>query len=161
MTGCPNSQPMTKIVDKGFLIGALSRLVGVSTQTIRYYERLGLIDPPQRTASQYRLYSAIDQERLQFIQKAKRFGLSLNEIGQLIAIRAEGIPPCADLKKMLEQHLDELDQHIQEMVNLRQQLANRYQRITAVLPDSLDEFSDELCNGSICGFIEHDDSYPP
>ena len=153
---------MTIIVGNGFLIGELSRLVGVSTQTIRYYERLGLLDPPQRTASRYRLYSEIDQERLQFIQKAKRFGLSLNEIGQLIAIRAEGVPPCADLKKMVEQHLDELDQHIQEMVNLRQQLVNRYQRITAVLPYDSDEFPDELCNGSICGFIEHDgDSYPP
>ena len=59
---------MTIIVDNGFLIGELSRLVGVSTQTIRYYERLGLLDPPPRTVSRYRLYSVIDQERLRFNQ---------------------------------------------------------------------------------------------
>ncbi|PSO95825.1 MAG: heavy metal-responsive transcriptional regulator, partial [Cyanobacteria bacterium QS_6_48_18] len=71
---------------KGLLIGELSRRVNLPTQTIRYYERLGLITPPERTASQYRLYSEEAIERLQFIQKAKIFGLSLDEIKQLIEV---------------------------------------------------------------------------
>lgn len=80
-------------VKKSLFIGELSRQVGISTGTIRYYERLGLLKPPQRTESQYRVYSQEDSERLRFIQKAKRFGLSLDEIKKLIDISASGVPP--------------------------------------------------------------------
>lgn len=60
---------------QGWLIGSLSRRTGISTQTIRYYERLGLLAPTERTNSQYRVYSQEAEERLQFTQKAKHFGL--------------------------------------------------------------------------------------
>jgi len=90
---------------EGWLIGELSDRVGVSAHTIRYYERMGLLEPPRRTESQYRIYGKENEERLRFIQKAKRFGLSLDEIKQLITIRTEGTPPCASLKTMVKQHL--------------------------------------------------------
>ncbi|PSO70539.1 MAG: heavy metal-responsive transcriptional regulator [Cyanobacteria bacterium SW_10_48_33] len=139
---------------KGLLIGELSRRVNLPTQTIRYYERLGLITPPERTASQYRLYSEEAIERLQFIQKAKIFGLSLDEIKQLIEVRTEGIPPCTSLQKMVKQHIHDLDQHIQEMLTFRQELARRYEQIDASLSDS--KPTEESCNGKICGLIEKD-----
>ena len=85
---------------QGLFIGELSHRVDVPTQTIRYYERLGLLDAPERTESQYRIYSEEAVERLQFIQKAKLYGLSLDEIKQLIKIRVEGVPPCASLKRL-------------------------------------------------------------
>lgn len=93
---------------RGWLIGELGHRVGVPPQTIRYYERLGLLEPPERTESDYRIYSETSEERLRFIQKAKRFGLSLDEIKQLIDIRASGIIPCAELKVMVKQHLHDL-----------------------------------------------------
>lgn len=141
---------------EGLLIGELSRRVNLPTQTIRYYERLGLLSSPKRTASNYRLYSEAEEERLDFIQKAKRFGLSLNEIKRLIDLRQDGVPPCADLKTMLKQHLAELDQRIQDMLSLRQELTRRYECIEAALPASHDVFDEAICNGRICGFIEQD-----
>lgn len=141
---------------EGLLIGELSRRVNLPAQTIRYYERLGLLSPPKRTASHYRIYSAAEEERLDFIQKAKRFGLSLDQIKRLIDLRQDGVPPCADLKTMVKQHLAELDQHIQDMLSLRQELAHRYEHIEAALPDSSELPDEAICNGKICGFIEQD-----
>lgn len=142
---------------EGLFIGELGCRVALPTQTIRYYERIGLLNPPKRTEAQYRVYSAEDEERLLFIQKAKRFGLSLNEIKKLIEIRTEGIPPCASLKAMVKQHLGNLDHQIQEMISLRQELANRYKQIDTLLPDSTAVQAEETCDGKICRFIEQED----
>jgi len=143
-------------VKQGLLIGELGKQVNLPTQTIRYYERLGLLDPPERTESQYRIYSADALERLRFIQKAKLFGLSLDEIKQLIEMRAGGIPPCASLKTMVKKHLDELDCHIQEMLAFRYELANRYGQICALLSDSPATTTEASFNGRICGLIERE-----
>ena len=141
---------------QGLFIGELSHRVDVPTQTIRYYERLGLLDAPERTESQYRIYLEEAVERLQFIQKAKLYGLSLDEIKQLIKIRVEGVPPCASLKAMVKKHLDELDYHIQEMLAFRQELANRYEQIDTLLSDSSAAHTEVNFNGRICGLIERE-----
>lgn len=141
---------------QGLFIGELSHRVDVPTQTIRYYERLGLLDAPERTESQYRIYSEEAVERLQFIQKAKLYGLSLDEIKLLIKIRVEGVPPCASLKAMVKKHLDELDYHIQEMLAFRQELANRYEQIDTLLSDSSAAHTEVNFNGRICGLIERE-----
>ncbi|UNU22691.1 heavy metal-responsive transcriptional regulator [Microcoleus vaginatus] len=143
-------------VKQGLLIGELGKQVNLPTQTIRYYERLGLLDPPERTESQYRIYSADALERLRFIQKAKLFGLSLDEIKQLIEMRAGGIPPCASLQTMVKKHLDELDCHIQEMLAFRHELANRYEQISAFVSDSPATTTEASFNGRICGLIERE-----
>ncbi len=140
---------------KGLLIGELSQQVNLSKQTIRYYERIGLLDPPQRTNSGYRLYSNEEKERLEFIQKAKNFGLSLEEIKTLIELRTKGILPCASLERMLKQHLDDLDQHIAEMIALRQELASRHQQIKSVLSNN-HKINQKSSSGKICSFIEQD-----
>jgi MerR family transcriptional regulator, copper efflux regulator len=143
-------------VKSGLYIGELSRQTGIPTQTIRYYERLGLLNPPQRTESQYRVYSEEDVERLQFILKAKRFKLSLDEIKKLIDIRVSGILPCADLKVMVKKHLDELDYQIQEMAALRESLANRYQEIDKLLADPLNVSSNGIDDSTICWLVERE-----
>jgi DNA-binding transcriptional MerR regulator len=139
---------------EGWLIGELSDRLGISAHTIRYYERLGLLEPLRRTESQYRIYGEENEERLRFIQKAKKFGLSLDEIKQLIAIRTEGTPPCASLKTMVKQHLDDLDCQIEEMMSLRRELASRYEEIDQSLPDVSTLPTEEICQGKICGLIE-------
>lgn len=143
-------------VKQGLLIGELSQQVNLPTQTIRYYERLGLLDPPERTQSQYRIYSEDALERLRFIQKAKLFGLSLDEIKQLIDIRARGTAPCTSLQAMVKQHLDELDCHIQEMLALRSELASRYEQISASLADLAATRTETSFDGRICGLIERE-----
>lgn len=136
------------------LIRDLSRAAGVPASTIRYYERLGLLQAPQRSAAQYRLYGTADVERLRFIQKAKRLGLSLTEIGQLIALRAGGTAPCQQLKAMVSSHLQQLDQQIAELQALRQELATYHANLVAQLPDDATVPTETLCQGTICGFIE-------
>ena len=139
---------------EGWLIGELSDRVGVSTHTIRYYERLGLLEPSRRTEAGYRIYGEENEERLRFIQKAKRFGLSLDEIKQLITIRNQGTPPCASLKTMVEQHLDDLNRQITEMISLRRELADRYEEIEPSLSDASTSATKEICRGKICELIE-------
>jgi DNA-binding transcriptional MerR regulator len=65
-------------------LAALARSVGVNPETIRYYERRGLLAPPPRTASGYRQYSALDRERLALIRRAKDLGFTLAEIADLV-----------------------------------------------------------------------------
>lgn len=132
---------------KGMLIGELSRRVDLPPHTIRYYERLGLINPPERTESKYRVYSEEDEVRLRFIKQAKLFGLSLDEIKQIINLRAEGIAPCEHLKKMIKRHLDDLDHRIQELVAFRNELARRYERLKSI---------SDAPTGTICGLIEQE-----
>ncbi|MBF2036459.1 MAG: heavy metal-responsive transcriptional regulator [Leptolyngbyaceae cyanobacterium T60_A2020_046] len=142
------------------LISQLSKKLSIPAHTIRYYERLGLLQSPQRNAAQYRLYKTSDVERLRFIQKAKRLGLSLTEIGQLIALRAGGTPPCQQLKTMVANHLQQLDLQIAELQALRQDLATYHTDLEAQLPDTSTPLPDSLCKGTICGFIEQEPDDP-
>lgn len=133
-------------VDRPMRIGELSRRAGVSTQAIRYYEQIGLLDEPQRSQSDYRLYTAADVERLGFIKKAKLFDLSLAEIRELIDLRVEGIRPCERLMDLVKQRISELDRRIEDMVAFRADLACRYERASLADKQQLD--------GRICGIIE-------
>lgn len=137
------------IVVKGLLsISKLSREVDIPAHTIRYYERFGLIPAPSRADNNYRVYSIEHQERLVFIQKAKRFGLSLREIKTLIDIRGEGSAPCEEVKKLVKMHLQEMDDRIQSMIAFRDELADRYRRLESV----------GAASGAVCGLIERDNS---
>lgn len=128
---------------EGMFIGDLSEQAGVPTQTIRYYEQLGLLDPPDRTDSRYRVYTAEHLERLQFIRRAKTFGLSLEEIKQLIDMRSEGVAPCCHLKGLVERHIDDLNRRIKELTLFRDELLRRYESMES-----------EAREGRICGIVE-------
>jgi len=138
----------------GLYISQLSRQANVPVPTIRYYERLGLLDPPQRTQSQYRIYSTEAKERLQFIQQAKQFGLSLEEIKQILDLSVSGITPCHRVKNLLKQHLDEVDRRIQEMIAFRQELTHRYQQLNDLLSETSGAAAPAMPDGKVCGFIE-------
>ncbi|MBI2830377.1 MAG: heavy metal-responsive transcriptional regulator [Chloroflexi bacterium] len=125
-------------------IGKVSRQLGTPAHTIRYYERLGLLPPASRAANSYRIYTKEHVERLQFIQKAKQFGLSLDEIKQLVDIRAGGTMPCEEVRRLIKTHLEELDIRVQKMIAFRDELAERYQQ--------LEEVGAAL--GVVCGLIE-------
>jgi len=120
---------------RGWLIGELSRLADISVQTIRYYERLDLLLKPQRTPQGYRLYSTDALERLLFIQGAKAFGLSLDEIKQLLVLQAAHTIPYATFKFMVKKQIEKLDQQIQELMTQRQAISERLELIIEVLPD--------------------------
>ncbi len=90
---------MTPSQRTGLRIGELAQRADTSSDTIRYYERLGLLEPPERTASGYRRYGDEDVGRLQFIRRAKRLGFSLRDIRGLVETAAEG--QCGPLRRQV------------------------------------------------------------
>lgn len=100
----------------------LSKLTGVSTKTIRYYETVGLMPPPQRDANNYRQYSSGDMERLRFIASARSLGFPIKDISEFLLARDEGIAPCDEVLEKLTQKLDEIDHRIAAMLALRESL---------------------------------------
>lgn len=103
-------------------IGKLAKQSGVAIDTVRFYEREGLLPRATRTHSGYRLYSAADIDRLRFIRRAKGLGFSLDEIGELLHLNAAK-GSRASVKKLAQQRLSDLNQKIAEMTVIRDTLA--------------------------------------
>jgi len=100
-------------------IGELSKGTGVSIDTIRYYEQRGLIPTAARTSSGYRQYSTGDVARLRFIVQAKDLGFTLEEISQLLAIRADD-RNCAEVRAVAEAKAGEIETRIRKLSRMRQ-----------------------------------------
>jgi DNA-binding transcriptional MerR regulator len=107
---------------RGLRVAQLAEAVGTSSDTIRYYERAGLLPAPARTAAGHRAYDAGSIDRLKFIRGAQRLGLRLREIGDLLAIRDTGVCPCEPAGELLRRRLVELDEEMARMVALREQM---------------------------------------
>ncbi|MEW6683241.1 MAG: heavy metal-responsive transcriptional regulator [Nitrospirota bacterium] len=100
-------------------IGWLAREAGVRVDTVRYYERRGLIPPPSRRDSGYREYTDDDLARVRFIRRAKDLGFSLAEIAELLNLRVDRRKTCADVKREAERKMAEIDQRIAELARMR------------------------------------------
>ncbi len=106
-----------------YLIGQLSALCQVSSDTLRFYEKHGLLIPSGRSDSGYRLYSEEDKQRIMFILRAKRIGLSLEEIRELLGIRLEASQhSCAEVKAITQTKLNLVDEKIAELKKIRRAL---------------------------------------
>ncbi|MEV4442953.1 MerR family transcriptional regulator [Streptomyces sp. NPDC049577] len=110
--------------DRGLTVTGLAREVGVSAHAVRYYEREGLLLPPERSAAGYRRYGPDAVERLRFIQGAQCLGLKLREIRDLLAVRDAGACPCGSAGDLLRRRMGEIDQEIARLVRLRAQLGD-------------------------------------
>ena len=100
-------------------VSKLAERAGTSADTLRYYERIGLLPEPERSPSGYRLYGDEAAERVQFIRRAQRFGLRLHEIGELLQIRERGLCPCGHTRQLLEGRMAELDREMETLARLR------------------------------------------
>lgn len=98
-------------------IGELASAAGVSTDAVRYYERLKILPRPSRTRAGYRLYSEEDVERLRFIKQAQSLGLSLDEVKELLPARRAGLSECERVRDLLAAKLAELDTKIADCVD--------------------------------------------
>lgn len=103
-------------------IGELADAFGINPKTIRYYEEIGLLPEPSRSPSGYRQYGPAGRERLGFVLKAKATGLTLEEIGQVVALRQNGREPCAHVQTLIDQKIAALDDQIRALIELRQEL---------------------------------------
>lgn len=103
-------------------IGDISRLLGVSADTLRYYEKIGLLPRVSRSASGIRRYGERDVSRLRFIQRAQKMGFSLAEIAQLLAMRDNPQRARESVRKLTATKLGEVETHLKELTLLRNEM---------------------------------------
>jgi DNA-binding transcriptional MerR regulator len=96
----------------------------VSSATIRYYEREGILPEPPRSPSGYREYDGADVERIEFIKAGQVLGMRLSDIKELIGIREHGRCPCGHTTQVLERRIVEVDQEIDRLMRLKTNLMN-------------------------------------
>ncbi len=108
---------------EGLSIGQLARKSGVNVETIRYYERRGLLPAPPRGRSGYRHYSPRDIQRVRFIKRAQRLGFTLKEVSELLQLKVDPQTTCADVRRRAEIKMAEIDQRILELHAMRQALS--------------------------------------
>lgn len=99
-------------------IGELAKLSGCSIQTIRYYEKEGLISAPERTEGNFRMYNTALLERLSFIKNCRALDLTLNEIKNLISLQNSPGTPCEAVNEMIDAHLLVVESRIADLQKL-------------------------------------------
>lgn len=109
----------------------VAKRLGVGIEAVRFYESKGLIDPPQRTESGYRLYGEKELARIRFVQHAKEVGFSLAEIKQLLELKADPGGKCGDVLNQAREKLDRIDERIQALERIRSSLTRFVQHCVA------------------------------
>jgi len=114
--------------EKPLLIGRLAKLLGVRPDTIRFYERSGLLPKPSRAASGYRVYNDAALNQVRFIRKARSLGFSLDEIRRIMNLRGHGKETCRSVIAMAEATLAETEAKLQELSKFKETLARNLKR---------------------------------
>jgi MerR family mercuric resistance operon transcriptional regulator len=104
-------------------IGQVARRADVGVETVRFYERQGLVPEPPRSASGYRQYPEETIARLHFIQRAKELGFSLREVEELISLRFESSACASDVKNKAEEKVRDIDDRIRDLQRMRKSLS--------------------------------------
>ena len=125
-------------------IGEVAKRTGIGIETLRFYERSGLLSRPARTEGGYRLYDAEALNTLDFIKRAQTLGFTLEEIKRIIAESRAGESPCAEVREVVRQRLAELDERMAQMQRYRDALAH-----------TLKQWDERgQADGHFCGLIE-------
>ena len=103
-------------------IGALAKATGTKVETVRWYERVGLLPAPARTSGNYRVYGAAHLGRFSFIRRARDLGFSLDQIRTLLDIAGQHDRSCKAVDMIAREHLDEVDRKIADLQALRWEL---------------------------------------
>ena len=125
----------------GLLIGALAKATGTKVVTIRYYEQIGLLAPPVRTAGNYRAYDRTHLRRLGFIRRCRGLGFTLDQIRTMLDLVGRHGHDCVEVDRIALEHLDEVEAKIADL----QRLAGELRRLSS------------QCQGGVigeCGIIE-------
>ncbi|HEX2836413.1 MAG TPA: heavy metal-responsive transcriptional regulator [Thermoanaerobaculia bacterium] len=120
------------------LSGELARLCGVSADTIRHYERLGLLPAAERGANGYRRFPRESVDRVALIRRAVAIGFSLVEVQRILRQRDGGAAPCRGVRAMAGEKLTDLDRRIAEMTAMREELVAILQQWDARLAGTAD-----------------------
>jgi MerR family copper efflux transcriptional regulator len=123
--------------------------VGMPSRTVRYYDRIGLVQADDRSEAGYRLYGAEEEGRLLFVRRAKRLGFSLDEIrGLMAAAESGGGATVPELERLLDQKIDEIDARMAELSAFRDRL------IEYRAGKQLSEAGCHCGNGAFCGCLD-------
>lgn len=108
---------------KGLKRAKLAERTGCNLETIRYYEKIGLMPDPPRTSSGYRVYDDTHAERLGFILRGRQLGFSIDELRGLLLLVDRGTQTCAEVKVLTEQHLEDVRAKIEDLRRIEKVLA--------------------------------------
>lgn len=103
-------------------VSDVAKRAGISPDTVRYYEELGLLPSPPRSASGYRQFGEETLSRIKFIKGAQSLGLRLSDIGELLKIQDDGGCPCGHTKTLIDQRLEQVNREIEVLLGLREDL---------------------------------------
>jgi MerR family mercuric resistance operon transcriptional regulator len=109
-------------------IGAVSKQTGCNIETIRYYERIGLLSAPGRSGGGYRVYATADVKRLSFIRRARDLGFDLDQIRALLALSGDTEDRCADVRQLANEHLHEVQAKIADLRRMEMALRQLIQK---------------------------------
>jgi Zn(II)-responsive transcriptional regulator len=104
-------------------IGKLAQRADVGVETLRYYERRGLIEPERRTSSGYRLYHHDALRRLRFIRRAQALGFSLDEISELLSLSEQPAESAAEVKQLAQSKIDDIASRILDLTRMKRALS--------------------------------------
>ncbi|MET4683576.1 MerR family transcriptional regulator [Brevundimonas faecalis] len=104
-------------------IGELGRRTGTKVETIRYYERIGLLIAPARTEGNYRAYGEAELNRLSFVRRARDLGFSIEQVCDLLALSDRRDQSCAEVDELAGAHLAEVERKIADLEALRRELS--------------------------------------
>ncbi|MBL8186917.1 MAG: heavy metal-responsive transcriptional regulator [Acidobacteria bacterium] len=125
-------------------IGEVAKRTGIGVETLRFYERSGLLSRPARTEGGYRLYDSEALDTLEFIKRAQTLGFTLDEIKRIIAESQAGQSPCDEVREIVRLRLAELDERLEQMQRYRDALAH-----------TLTQWDERgKADGHFCGLIE-------
>jgi DNA-binding transcriptional MerR regulator len=130
-------------------IGEVARELGINPKTIRYYEEIGLIPRAQRTRSGYRVYEQAGIDRLAFILRARELDFSLDDIGEILALREQGEVPCLYVTELVEKQLAHIDAKIVALQQLQHELEEIRQQARSI---PLEDILNKEC---VCHLIEN------
>lgn len=116
-------------------IGELARAGQVTAKTVRYYESIGLMPAPERTASGYRDYDDDALDRLRFVRDAQASGLTLAEAGQILRMKDDGMSTCQHTRALVDRHLVDIDAQIASLLAAKGELMALSRRAADLNPD--------------------------
>ena len=116
--------------------GQLAKETGVSTETVRYYEKKGLIPEPPRSQAGYRHYPGEMIQRILFIKRAQELGFTLNEILELLNLRVDPDTTCRDVRNQTEAKIEDVEKKIRDLQKMRKALKKLFESCTGSGPTS-------------------------
>ncbi|MFN2507314.1 MAG: heavy metal-responsive transcriptional regulator [Chthoniobacterales bacterium] len=133
--------------EKPLLIGKLAASAGIKPDSVRFYERSGLLPKPSRTASGYRVYDESAVTQLRFIKKAQSLGFSLDEVKRILHLQGQGNITCRSVLAMAKATLDETENKLRELQQFRDALSANVKRWKQMATRS-------KCAAEFCALIE-------